>query len=155
MVIAGGALSLAMSIDVAYQTINEYKNNKEFHDLGLLSDDPSLFWVVIAIAGVALDAAALSTVLKSAKPIAKAATDFNDTENTAKALFKLENDLAKIKDLNDKVQKNIVKQAVLEREIKEALKAAKNSMFTANMMINPEFAIKLIPVAIKYIKVAY
>ncbi|UEQ78243.1 peptidoglycan-binding protein [Chryseobacterium arthrosphaerae] len=152
VVIAGGALSLAMSIDVAYQTINEYKNNKEFHDLGLLSDDPSLFWVVIAIAGVALDAAALSTVLKSAKPIAKAATDFNDTENTAKALFKLENDLAKIKDLNDKVQKNIVKQAVLEREIKEALKAAKNSMFTANMMINPEFAIKLIPVAIKYIK---
>ncbi|WES99625.1 peptidoglycan-binding protein [Chryseobacterium arthrosphaerae] len=152
VVIAGGALSLAMSIDVAYQTINEYKNNKEFHDLGLLSDDPSLFWVVIAIAGVALDAAALSTVLKSAKPIAKAATDFNDTENTAKALFKLENDLAKIKDLNDKVQKNIVKQAVLEREIKEALKAAKNSMFTANMMVNPEFAIKLIPVAIKYIK---
>lgn len=152
VVIAGGALSLAMSIDIAYETINEYKNNKEFHDLGLLSDDPSLAWVVIAIAGVALDSGALISVLKAAKPIAKAATAFNDTEDTAKALFKLESDLAKIKDLNDRVQKNIVRQAVLEKEIKEALKAAKSSMFSANMMVNPEFAIKLIPVAIKYIK---
>ncbi|PWN64203.1 peptidoglycan-binding domain-containing protein [Chryseobacterium viscerum] len=121
VVLAGGILSLAVSIDVAYDTINEYKNNKEFHDVGLLSDDPSLVWVVIAIAGVALDAASLAVVLKSAKPISEAAKAFNQAEDTANALAKLESDLAKIKGLEDKVQLNIVKQAKIQAQQQKIL----------------------------------
>ncbi|UKB82441.1 hypothetical protein LF887_15670 [Chryseobacterium sp. MEBOG06] len=136
VVIAGGALSLAMSIDIAYETINEYKNNKEFHDLGLLSDDPSLAWVVIAIAGVALDSGALISVLKAAKPIAKAATAFNKAKNTTKALDTLENDLFKIKGLKRKVQQNILKQAEIEAKLKLALHTTRIEIATANMGVN-------------------
>lgn len=152
ILIAGGALSLAMSIDIAYDTINEYKNNKEFHDVGLLTDDPSLFWVVVAIAGVGLDAGILAVVLRSAKPIAAAAKSFNKAEDATEALAKLESDLIRIKSLDTRVQQNILRQAELKGEIKEALKIAKSSLFTTNMMVNPEFAIKLLPLAIKYIK---
>lgn len=121
VVIAGGALSLAVSIDVAYDTIKEYKDNKEFHDVGLLSDDPSLIWVVVAIAGVALDAAALGAVLKSAKPIAAAGKAFNEAEDATGAIAKLESDLAKIEGLEERVQQNIVRQAKIQAQEKKIL----------------------------------
>lgn len=121
VVIAGGALSLAVSIDVAYDTIKEYKDNKEFHDVGLLSDDPSLVWVVVAIAGVALDAAALGAVLNSAKPIAAAGKAFNEAEDATSAIAKLENDLAKIEGLEERVQQNIVRQAKIQAQEKKIL----------------------------------
>lgn len=121
VVIAGGALSLAVSIDVAYETIKEYKNNKEFHDVGLLSDDPSLLWVVIAIAGVALDAAALAKVLNAAKPIADAAKAFNDAKDSAKALDILTSDLAKIDGLERRVQQNILRQAKIQAQQQKVL----------------------------------
>ncbi|WP_449386983.1 deaminase domain-containing protein [Chryseobacterium lineare] len=121
VVIAGGALSLAVSIDVAYDTIKEYKDNKEFHDVGLLSDDPSLVWVVVAIAGVALDAAALGAVLKSAKPIAAAGKAFNEAEDATKAINRLESDLAKIEGLEERVQQNIVRQAKIQAQEKKIL----------------------------------
>lgn len=121
VVIAGGALSLAVSIDVAYDTIKEYKNNKEFHDVGLLSDDPSLVWVVIAIAGVALDAGSLAAVLRAAKPISLAAKAFNNAEDTTKALITLESDLLKIEGLEKKVRQNIIKQAKIQAQQKKIL----------------------------------
>jgi len=121
VVIAGGALSLAVSIDVAYDTIKEYKDNKEFHDVGLLSDDPSLVWVVVAIAGVALDAAALGAVLKSAKPIAAAGKAFNEAEDATKAINRLESDLAKIEGLEERVQQNIVRQAKIQAQQQKIL----------------------------------
>lgn len=121
VVIAGGALSLAVSIDVAYETINEYKDNKEFHDVGLLSDDPSLVWVVLAIAGVALDAGALAAVLKSTKPIALATKAFNEAEDASKALTKLKSDLAKIEGLEARVQQNIVRQAKMQAQQEKIL----------------------------------
>lgn len=121
VVIAGGALSLAVSIDVAYDTIKEYRDNKEFHDVGLLSDDPSLVWVVVAIAGVALDAAALGAVLKSAKPIAAAGKAFNEAEDATNAIAKLESDLAKIEGLEERVQQNIVRQAKIQAQEKKIL----------------------------------
>ncbi|WP_241314379.1 peptidoglycan-binding domain-containing protein [Chryseobacterium arthrosphaerae] len=121
VVIAGGALSLAVSIDVAYDTIKEYKNNKEFHDVGLLSDDPSLVWVVIAIAGVALDAGSLAAVLRAAKPISAAAKAFNNAEDATKALTTLESDLLKIEGLERKVRENIVKQAKIQAQQQKIL----------------------------------
>lgn len=152
VVIAGGALSLAVSIDVAYETINEYKNNKEFHDVGLLSDDPSLLWVVLAIAGVALDVGALGAVMKSAKPIAAATKSFNEAEDATEALAKLEKDLAKIDGLKNEVQQNIVRQAELETKLKSAMYNARMEMFTANMMVNPNALPKLTKVAYYTIK---
>jgi len=152
VVIAGGALSLAVSIDVAYETINEYKNNKEFHDVGLLSDDPSLLWVVLAIAGVALDVGALGAVMKSAKPIAAATKSFNEAEDAIEALAKLEKDLAKIDGLKNEVQQNIVRQAELETKLKSAMYNARMEMFTANMMVNPNALPKLTKVAYYTIK---
>ncbi|WP_295213457.1 deaminase domain-containing protein [uncultured Chryseobacterium sp.] len=139
VVIAGGALSLAVSIDVAYDTIKEYKNNKEFHDVGLLSDDPSLLWVVIAIAGVALDAGALAAVLKSAKPIAAAGKAFNEAENATEALSKLESDLAKIEGLEERVRENIVMQAKIQSQQQKLLdgfvKAKKLTFVTIPFLI--------------------
>lgn len=92
--------------------------------------------MVVAIAGVALDAGALSQVLKSAKPIATAAKAFNEAEDGTKAIAKLEGDLAKIEGLSAKVRANIVKQAELETKLKLAMHEARVQMATANMGIN-------------------
>ncbi|UUC47161.1 hypothetical protein [Flavobacterium cerinum] len=116
VVVAGGIISTGISIGLAYEAIDEYKTKKGFHDVGLLSEDPSVAWVVIAIAGAALDAGALAAVLRSAKPITLAAKAFNDAEDAASALKKLGDDLAKIEGLHKKVQENILKQARIKAQ---------------------------------------
>ena len=147
VVIAGGILSTGISIGLAYEAIEEYKTKKDFHEVGLLSDDPSMAWVVLAIAGAALDAVALAAVLKSARPIAAAAKTFNGAEDTAKALTKLENDLAKIEGLNDKLQQNIVKQARLSVEFRNAAQDFLHAGTTINSGINPAALPELIRLA--------
>ncbi len=147
VVIAGGILSAGISIGFAYEAIDEYKTKKDFHDVGLLSDDPSMIWVVLAIAGAALDATALAAVLRSAKPIAAAAKTFNDAEDAAVALTKLEESLVKIEGLNAKVQANIVKQAELTVEFRTAAQNFLRAGTTINSGINPAALPELIHLA--------
>jgi hypothetical protein len=96
-VLAGmGALGVA-------EATQDYILDRDAHDVGLKSVEPSLVWVVIAVVGAALDAAAVLKALK-AKPLADAVREFHGAPN-AKNLRKLQN-------------------AMIEAELPEAERAA-------------------------------
>lgn len=110
--------SFALSAYTVYETIETYKTEHAAYNVGALSDDPSLLWVVIAIAGAAVDAAVLGKALKASKPIAKAAGEFN----TAKDLKALEESLLKIDGLDKKIRLNIQKQAEVQMQYDKVIK---------------------------------
>lgn len=116
LVALGG--SFALSAYTVYETIETYKTEHAAYNVGALSDDPSLLWVVIAIAGAAIDAAALGKALQAAKPIAKVAGEFN----ASKDLEILKQQLSKIKGLDDKIEANILKQAELQIQYDKVVK---------------------------------
>ncbi|GEM_PF-1209979 len=109
--------NFALSAYTVYETIETYKTEKDGYNAGLLSDDPSLLWVVIAIVGAAVDAAALKSAFKVAEPLAEATGEFNRIKN----LKLLEEKLSKIKKLDPKIQANIVKQAKVEAQYERVM----------------------------------
>ncbi|MEO4005358.1 HNH endonuclease [Flavobacterium sp. CAU 1735] len=115
-VIAGTAVSLGMSAYNVYEALDEYSKDYDAYAIGLLKDEPSYAWVVVAIAGAALDAASFAAVFRAAKPITEAADIFNKSSKTAEDVLKLKTALEKIKQLAPKVRANIVKQAELTAE---------------------------------------
>jgi hypothetical protein len=75
---------------------------------------------MLAIAGAAVDVAALHSAFKSAGLIAEATTEFNTALNDA-AVVALEQKLAKIAALDARIQKNIVKQARIQAQQQKLL----------------------------------
>lgn len=113
--------NFALSAYTIYETIETYKTEKDGYNAGVLSDDPSLLWVVLAIAGAVVDAAALRSAFKAAEPIAAATKAFNDAEDATRAIDKLKKDLAKIKGLDEKISRNIVKSAEAQAKYLQTL----------------------------------
>jgi hypothetical protein len=134
-----------------YEAVEDYKRQNAANDVGLLTDDPSLVWVVLAIAGAAIDTAALSAAFKAAKPIAEATTVFNKTGD----VVQLEKDLATIADISTQVRSNILKAAKARAQAKEMLKSVlRPTGGMARMVILPggeEFA-KLVATAYYFTK---
>jgi hypothetical protein len=150
LAIAAGVATAGLSIYDIYEAIEDYKRNNAANDVGLLTDDPSLIWVMLAIGGAAIDLAALSTVLKAAKPMSIAATEFNGLGDVTK----LENDLKKITELSEGIRKNILASAKAEAKAKQALKSLVVPDGKLRMVIVPggeEFA-KIIVAAYQYAK---
>jgi len=108
--IIAGIASLGLSGLAVYEAIEEYKSDSAAHDVGLLSDDPSLVWVVVAIVGAGLDVAAVSAAFKSAK-LLKAVDAFNDSAKAADDLAKLNTELAKINEVSEAIRNNIAREA--------------------------------------------
>lgn len=135
-----GTASLGLSLYGVYEAVEDYKRQNAANDVGLLTDDPSLVWVVLAIAGAAIDTAALASAFKAAKPLAEATKAFNETGD----LVKLEKDLAVIADLNAQVRSSVMKAAKARADAKAMLKSVfKPSGGVARMVILPggeEFA---------------
>lgn len=125
-ILASGG-TLAISTYYVKQEIHDYNLNRSLYDASiqvgqvLQGDDPSLAWLVLAIAGAALDAGSLAKILRSAKPISVAAKAFNDADDATKALATLESDLLKIEGLEIKVRENIIKQAKIQAQQQKIL----------------------------------
>ncbi len=151
LAVAAGVGSLGLSLYGVYEAVEDYKRQNAANDVGLLTDDPSLVWVVLAIAGAAIDTAALSAAFKAAKPIAEATTVFNKTGD----VVQLEKDLATIADISTQVRSNILKAAMARAQAKEMLKSVlRPSGGMARMVILPggeEFA-KLVATAYYFTK---
>lgn len=143
IVAAGAALSLGISAYGVYEALEDYKRQDAAHEISLLQDDPSLVWVVVAIAGAALDVAALGAVFKSAKPLVAAAKAFNETGD----VLTLQTTLAKMEGISTKIQASMVKQAKLNNAAKVVHQDFKLAMATTNMGINPAALPKLIELA--------
>ncbi|MCW3072394.1 MAG: hypothetical protein JWO44_2284 [Bacteroidetes bacterium] len=118
LVAAAGTVSAGLSIYIAYEAIEDYKRQNSANEVGLLTNDPSLVWVVLAIVGAAADLAALNSALKAAGALSIFTKDFNAGKDAAL----LEKQLATIKGLDEKIQANIVKQARLQEQEQTVLK---------------------------------
>ncbi|WP_185287895.1 peptidoglycan-binding protein [Chryseobacterium lactis] len=146
-VIAGTAVSLGISAYNVYEALDDYYKKDAAYEIGLLKEKPSLVWVVVAIAGAALDAASLAAVFRAAKPITEAADLFNRSVKSAEDIKILETSLARIDGLSEKVQANIVRQAELTIEFRNVAKELLQANATLNVGINPEALPKLIRLA--------
>ena len=114
-------VSLGISTYSVYEALNQYYKENAAYEIGLLKDKPSLVWVVVAIAGAALDVASLAAVFRAAKPITEAAELFNKSSKSADDIATLQTSLAKIKGLEAKVQVNIVRQAKIQAQEQKIL----------------------------------
>ena len=151
LAVAAGVGSLGLSLYGVYEAVEDYKRQNAANDVGLLTDDPSLVWVVLAIAGAAIDTAALAAAFKAAKPIAEATKVFNETGD----VVKLETDLAAIADIGTKVRSSILEAAKARAQAKAMLKSVlRPTGGMARMVILPggeEFA-KLVATAYYFTK---
>jgi hypothetical protein len=120
--------SLVLSGYAVYEEIEKYKNDSNAYDVDLLTKEPSMTWVVMAIVGAGLDMAALGAAFKAAGPIAKATKAFNETND----VITLEKALAQIADVDAKIRRNIVAAA----KEKAALKASLDSMLEVGSRLN-------------------
>jgi hypothetical protein len=118
--VAAGVASAGLSLFFVYEALEDYNRQNAANDTGLLSNDPSLVWVMLAIAGAAVDVAALHSAFKAANKIAEAATEFKAALDD-KAVLALEQKLAKIAALDARIQKNIVKQARIQAQQQKLL----------------------------------
>ncbi|RQO37544.1 hypothetical protein DBR39_11655 [Chryseobacterium sp. KBW03] len=135
-VIAGTAVSLGISAYNVYEALDEYYKKDAAYEIGLLKDKPNFIWVIVAIAGAALDAASLAAVFRAAKPITEAAELFNNSAKSAEDILTLKTSLAKIEGLSDKVRTNIVKQAELTVEFRNTAQEFLRAASTLNTGIN-------------------
>ena|GEM_PF-4867816 len=102
----------------AYTAYKEYREQERDYELGFLSEEPSLFWVGLAVAGAALDLGVTATALVKQSSIALKALkgpllEFSKDSNLVKLVEKVE----AAQGLNTKFK------AALEREAKASLAA--------------------------------
>jgi hypothetical protein len=90
LVAAGAAMGAAgIGAYSAYEEIQEYDEQKDLAEAGL-TDDPSMLWVVLAVVGVGVDAAAAVRALKALAPAAKAVEAGGDLADFSRAVQALE-----------------------------------------------------------------
>ncbi len=89
--IAAGAAAGAFGLSAyqAYEEYKEYSQNQKLAGVGLV-DDPSVVWLVIAIAGAALDMGAAVKAVRALGPAAKALNAGSDLVKFNKAVRTLE-----------------------------------------------------------------
>jgi len=131
--ILAAAGSLGLSLYAVHEELEKYKHDSNAHDVGLLSEDPTLTWVILAIVGAGLDTAAVASAFKAAKPIAEATTAFNKNKD----LLALEKSLAKLSDVDAKIQQNIMRAAKAELAFKESVEGLFKTSGTLNVMLIP------------------
>ncbi len=117
--VAAAALvgSAALSSYQAYEAINDYEQSERDYKLHFLSEEPSLFWVVLAVAGAAVDiGAATGAIVKVGVLMKESAAGLKALEGPLKE-FSGGGELEKLLEQIEKVEG-------LRPEIKSALEAA-------------------------------
>ena len=116
-IVAAGAAAGAFGISayMAYEDVKSYVQEKKLADVGLV-DDPSIIWVVIAIAGAALDAGA---AVKAIRAIAPAAKVLNATGDVAK-FNKVVRALEQVGEIDAKIARAAERAAAAKASFKEA-----------------------------------
>ncbi|MBM7113167.1 hypothetical protein I3V78_06410 [Archangium primigenium] len=113
--VVAATVSLGLSTYAALEEFRQYEVESAQYGAQLLSDDPSLGWVIAAILGLGLDLAATASAVKG---LATAAGKFNRTSNLAD--FKTS--LQTLSRFGDKVRANVLKAAEAELRYRAAVK---------------------------------
>lgn len=108
--------SAGLSIYDVTREFQQYTNKKNAHDVGMLTDNPTFAWVVLALVGAGIDFAAVGKLLKSLKAPVET---FEATAKTdpVKALEELETTLSTIGEIDKKMAANILKRAEHRAEL--------------------------------------
>lgn len=143
-----GATLTGISIYSAMDAIDTYANEKMFYDAGLSADDPSVFWVVVAVAGVGLEMGSAVSAFSKASSIAKKYPDLAvdlDKLVTEVQATRFTDNIAKLgtrmDDVEALIQQSIIKQARVQQELDLAFKAAAgklSSRLGSNLLLDPQ-----------------
>lgn len=111
--VLGAASAFGIGAYQAYEEFRRYETLSAASGAQLLSEDPSIVWVVIAVAGAGLDLAAMGATLRAIRPAAQA---FNETHD----IVELERRLARLTDIEEGVRENVVRAARAQEEMRTA-----------------------------------
>lgn len=112
----------------AYQAFEEFRHYEQLHaahGAQLTSTDPSFAWVVVALVGIGLDAAAAGRVL--VPELRQALNAFNRANDVAGALTTLDTELAELVRLSiieARIHQSVIRAARLEAEARTAWRSA-------------------------------
>jgi hypothetical protein len=112
-----GALGMAgISAYQAYESFHDYEVESSANKAGLLSEEPSLFWVIVAVVGAGIDLAAVGTALKALRPAVEAFNATSDISTLEKSLA----NLRKLGEINEAIEANVVRAAKAEMQFRSA-----------------------------------
>lgn len=111
--VIGGATALGIGAFQAHEEFRRYETMHAAHGAQLVSEDPSFAWVIVALVGVGLDAAAVGSAIRGIRP---ALTAFNRTSDVAA----LEAQLA---GTEERIRTAVMRSARLEAESRAAWRA--------------------------------
>jgi hypothetical protein len=140
--LVGGA---ALSTYQAYEAINEYEEQERDYRLHFLSEEPSLFWVVVAVAGAAVDiGAATGAIVKVGTLMKESAAGLKALEGPLKEfsrggeLEKLLEQIEKVEGLRPQVRSALEAASREADASRKAWKEAVAAGSTLNMTGNPD-----------------
>ncbi|SHN27339.1 DUF4157 domain-containing protein [Mucilaginibacter sp. OK098] len=113
-VLAGGA-SLAISTSQALDELEKYNIETAAYGAQLLSEEPSMGWVIVSFVAAGIDLAAVSAA--TVKLIAAAAKELKTTEEVGSALSKFKNSLDQIPGLDEKLKQALIRGAEAEARL--------------------------------------
>jgi hypothetical protein len=114
---AGTALGIG-----AYQALEEfrrYEMKSSAYGAQLTSDDPTMLWVIVAVVGAGIDAAAFASVLPKLRPAIEAFNAGAEAGDVAA----LERKLARLTDVEAEIRESVIRAAKAEAEARAAWKA--------------------------------
>jgi hypothetical protein len=120
-VLAGGT-ALGIGAYQAIQEFQQYERMSAAHGAGLLTEDPSFAWVVVAVIGAGFDAAVLVSALTKVSGLRSAIKAFNEGAE-AGDVAKLTQKLEKLNEVEEGIRKSIIRAAADEKKAQAAWKA--------------------------------
>ncbi len=129
----------------AYQVVEEFRQyeiKSAASGAELLSDDPSLGWVIVAVLGAGLDLAGAVAAIRAMKP---ALETFNATGDLAQFRRSLQG----LSEVNQQLKANVLRAAEAELQYRQALRSLVSTGGRLRMVIVPggEEFVKLVGVA--------
>jgi hypothetical protein len=121
LAVAGGAVAFGIGAYQALEEFRRYEMKSAAYGAGLISDDPSMAWVIVAVLGASIDAAALVSAwpkLRGALQAFNAGAEADDAAALGKKLAQLE----KLSDVEERIRETIVQAAKAEAEARAAWK---------------------------------
>ncbi|MBN9686398.1 hypothetical protein JYJ93_28500 [Corallococcus sp. NCSPR001] len=110
-IVAGGGIAQAKG------ALDDYRGGMAAHGSGLSSHEPSFGWVVLAMAGAAVDAAALTRAARMLERMTDVVREFNATKNVEQFASKLDG----VKGLTSAEKAQLLKAAKAEKQLQEQL----------------------------------
>lgn len=144
--VLGAVASLGLSAAQAWDEYRRYEIQSAAAGADLMSEDPSFAWVIVSLVGLGFDLAAVGAALRAARPAVQA---FNSTGDIAQ----LQTDLARLRrlgEIDEAVQRNILRAARAEAEAREAWRLARARYFSRTLAVIDPIVTPLVNLAVHF-----